>query len=142
MDECDESGQEDRRRSPARSGRLQAAHSGRNQLTKAARSFRREPTASEQLLWQQLRRGRLQGCAFRRQHPIGPFIADFCCPVQSLIVEIDGAVHAGQQEADLARQRQLEARGYRVLRVTAHAVETRMGEVLQLIIKCLDSPQS
>jgi very-short-patch-repair endonuclease len=114
------------------------SHSVRNQLTQAARSFRREPTASERQLWKELRRGQLRGHVFRRQHPIGPFIVDFCSPVQSLIVEIDGPIHAAQRDADAERQRQLEARGYRILRITAHDVETCMPAVLEAISNSLD----
>jgi very-short-patch-repair endonuclease len=138
LDERDDQAEEGHRRRPAKSGRLQKSRSGRHRLTQAARSFRNVPTGSENLLWQQLRRGRLHGHTFRRQHPIGPYIADFCCPVQSFIVEIDGPIHAEQRDADAERQCQLEASGYRILRVTAHDVETRMSAVLQAISDSLD----
>jgi very-short-patch-repair endonuclease len=92
------------------------------------------------LLWHELRRGQVRGCVFRRQHPIGPFIVDFCCPARSVIVEIDGPIHATQQGADTERQQRLEARGYRIIRVTAHDVETDMPAVLQTVTQGLDHP--
>lgn len=137
LDGRDDQAEEDQPRRPAKSGRLSKLRSEQQPLTQAARIFRKAPTASEHLLWQQLRRGRFHGYGFRRQHPIGPFIADFCCPVQSLIVEIDGPIHAEQREADAERQRRLEARGYSILRITAHDVETRMADVLQAITDSL-----
>ena len=133
---------EDREEAPARSGRLRVPRLVRNQLIQAARSFRQRQTKSEQLLWQELRRGRMSGHVFRRQHPIGPFIADFCCPARSLIVEIDGPIHASQSEADSERQRYLEALGYGVIRVTAIDVETQLSAVLHTIRRCLESLDS
>jgi very-short-patch-repair endonuclease len=118
---------------PAVSGRLRRRRSVRNELTQAARSFRKVPTVSERLLWQQLRRNQLQGYTFRRQHPIGPFIVDFCCPQKNVIVEIDGPVHAGQGAADAERQSRLEAQGYTIVRLTADEVETRMADALHRI---------
>jgi very-short-patch-repair endonuclease len=126
---------------PAVSGRLRQRRSVRNELTQAARSFRKGPTASERLLWQQLRRNQLQGYTFRRQHPIGPFIVDFCCPQRNVIVEIDGPIHAGQGAADAERQSRLEAQGYRVIRVTADEVETCMPSVLHRIAESLHLPR-
>jgi len=57
-----------------------------------AREFRRSPTLPESLLWQHLRQ-RPHGLKFRRQHPFGPFIADFYCPAARLVVEVDGGSH-------------------------------------------------
>ncbi len=54
---------------------------------------------------------------FRRQTVIGQYIVDFCCPAHKLIVEVDGESHVGRGNADEARSRLLEQRGYRVLRV-------------------------
>jgi very-short-patch-repair endonuclease len=139
LGEYKEAGSKGQQKRPAKSGRLRKLRSDQQPLTQVARTFRKVPTASENLLWQQLRRGQLQGYVFRRQHPIDLFVVDFCCPVRSLIVEIDGPVHAGQGDADAERQRQLEARGYRLFRVTAHEVETRMAAVLQAISESLDS---
>src|SRR3546814_1612008 len=71
-------------------------------------------TDAEQKLWQHLRGGQLDGLKFRRQHPIPPYIADFCCVAVKLIVELDGSQHS--EQADAVRTRYLEAHGWRILR--------------------------
>ena len=58
-----------------------------------ARLLRENATQSESLLWQLLRRKQLCGLKFRRQHPIGPFFADFACVSRKLVIEIDGGYH-------------------------------------------------
>src|SRR4051812_26842208 len=84
-------------------------------LRDMVRAARHEPTPAERLLWQKLRRKQL-GVQFRRQHPIYVFYADFCCPSEDLIVELDGPIHDQQRERDAERTEVLEALGYRVLR--------------------------
>ena len=75
-------------------------------------------TEGERKLWALLRRKRLSGFRFRRQQPIGPYIADFFCPSAKLVIEIDGGGHAHEVQTghDALRTRWLEANGYRVLR--------------------------
>ncbi|MGX5800899.1 endonuclease domain-containing protein [Bradyrhizobium sp. Arg314] len=80
-----------------------------------ARTLRREMTEAENKLWQELRDRRLDRIKFRRQVPIGKYIADFACLQARLIVELDGSQHA-DSESDLARGAELKARGFRVLR--------------------------
>src|SRR5271169_58007 len=80
-----------------------------------ARSLRSDQPDAERKLWSVLRRHAL-GVKFRRQHPIGSFIVDFCCIEERLIVELDGSQHALQTETDARRTRFLKAKGYRVLR--------------------------
>lgn len=79
-----------------------------------ARRLRRDATDAERKLWQHLRAGRFDGVKFRRQHPIPPYIADFCCVAARLIVELDGSQHS--DEVDAARTRYLQSQGWRVLR--------------------------
>ena len=81
-----------------------------------ARTLRREMTEAEKRLWQILRSRQTEGYRFRRQVPIGGFIADFVCHAARLIVEIDGGQHDPSSEAEASRTRFLEAEGYRVLR--------------------------
>ena len=81
-----------------------------------ARNLRRDMTEAEQRLWQMLRSRQTEGYRFRRQVPIGGFIADFVCHAARLIVEIDGGQHDPSSEAEASRTRFLEAEGYRVLR--------------------------
>jgi len=61
-----------------------------------ARRPRRERTDAEKKLWARLRDRQLCSAKFRRQHPIGPFITDFCCVERGLVVELDGGHHAEQ----------------------------------------------
>ena len=70
-----------------------------------ARQLRRDQSDAEQALWARLRDRQLWGAKFRRQHPIGPFVADFCCPQGKLIVELDGGQHAARVAADQKRSR-------------------------------------
>jgi len=67
-------------------------------LELAAHGLRRNPTPAEKTLWQALRNRQLAGLKFRRQHPLGPFILDFCCPARMLVVEVDGAAHDAQAD--------------------------------------------
>ena len=80
-----------------------------------ARTLRRDMTEAERRLWQMLRSRQTEDCRFRRQVPIGGFIADFACHAARLIVEIDGGQH-DPSESEASRTRFLEGEGYRVLR--------------------------
>ena len=77
-------------------------------------------TSSEIRVWLYLRRRKLDGWKFRRQHPIGPYVVDFYCPAARLVVELDGNSHDGSKdEYEDRRQAWLESQGYRVLRLSA-----------------------
>ena len=79
-----------------------------------SRRLRREMTDAERKLWQHLRGSQLDGFKFRRQHPVPPYIADFCCVGKKLIVELDGSQH--NEHKDAARTRFLESLGWKVIR--------------------------
>ena len=83
------------------------------------------------MLWSALRGQRL-GAHFRRQHPIDCFIVDFASIAHRLVVEVDGAIHGDAEHArrDAARQRALEALGWRVLRLDAELVESDLASAL------------
>ncbi|MFN8591693.1 MAG: endonuclease domain-containing protein [Thermomicrobiales bacterium] len=100
----------------------------------AGRELRSTQTPAEETLWQALRNRKLAGLKFRRQHPIGPFMADFCCPDRRLIIELDGSVHARMQEEDSAREAILVAAGYTVLRFDNGAVAEDLSAVLNAIL--------
>jgi len=80
-----------------------------------ARRLRRDMTEAEDRLWRELRSRRLDRIKFRRQVPIGPYIADFACLDARLIIEIDGSQHA-ESRHDAVRDTELKRRGFRVLR--------------------------
>jgi len=81
-----------------------------------AKAMRRNPTEAEQKLWLILKDRRFSGFKFRRQVPIGPFIADFVCYSRRLIVELDGSQHAGSA-ADEHRAATLAEKGFATIRV-------------------------
>jgi hypothetical protein len=82
------------------------------------------------MLWQRLRNQQLSGLKFRRQHPLGPFIADFYCAACRLVMEIDGDIHDLQPERDAARTEQFEQYGYRVIRFRNKQVLNDVEDVL------------
>ena len=98
-----------------------------------ARRLRRDQTEAERRLWERLRARQLSGFKFRRQHPIGRFIVDFCCQEYGIVVELDGGQHAVQFEADHIRSEFLARRGYRVLRFWNNEVLENIEAVLQQI---------
>jgi very-short-patch-repair endonuclease len=80
-----------------------------------ARQLRREMTEAEDKLWRELRSRQLDRIKFRRQVPVGPYIADFACLEAALIVELDGSQHA-ESRRDAIRDAELKRRGFRILR--------------------------
>jgi len=91
----------------------------------------------ERKLWSRLRDRRLCGARFRRQHPIGPFIADFCCTETKLVVELDGGQHGLQKRSDAERTAFLAGQGYRVIRFWDNEALTNTESVLLRIIEAL-----
>lgn len=85
---------------------------------KRARHLRREAPFPERLVWSRLRGSQIAGVKFRRQHPVGPYFADFACEALKLIVELDGDTHGTpeQQVYDQRRSAFLEAQGWTVIR--------------------------
>jgi very-short-patch-repair endonuclease len=104
------------------------------------RGLRRDQTEAERRLWARLRHRQLHYIKFRRQHPVGPFITDFCCPEHRLVVELDGGQHVVQADADQARTAFLMQRGYHVLRFWNHEVIENIEAVLQQIAAELRDP--
>jgi len=100
-----------------------------------ARALRKNMTPQEKRIWFFLRQKRFQGMRFRRQAPIGPYIADFLCLNPRLIIEIDGGQHnMPEHEAyDKKRTDYLEARGYKVLRFWDREVNLHIESVLDAI---------
>jgi very-short-patch-repair endonuclease len=99
----------------------------------SARELRTRQTEAELVLWAALRNRGLGGLKFRRQHPIGPFVADFCCPDRRLVVELDGDVHETQVEHDAEREALLVAAGYRVLRFRNETITADLSSALAQI---------
>ena len=115
---------------------------GEYRVTAKARALRQNMTKAEVILWVNLRKRALNGARFRRQHPIGPFIADFTCPAAKLIVEVDGATHATSEELayDARRTKYLEQQGWAVIRVNNSDVYENMDGVWRTIAARLAPP--
>jgi len=93
-----------------------------------ARELRRDGSRAEQICWDLLRDRRIEDAKFRRQHPIGPYFADFACVSRKIVIEIDGGHHAHQVAADARRTAAMEREGWRVLRFWANeVVQNREG---------------
>ncbi|WMT91092.1 DUF559 domain-containing protein [Pelagibacterium sp. H642] len=96
-----------------------------------AKSMRRNPTEAERQMWLLLKDRRLAEYKFRRQVPIGPYIADFVCYASRLIVELDGSQHGEQLYAD--RNAWLKSKGFRVLRVWNNQLTAEREAVLDAL---------
>lgn len=94
-------------------------------------------TDAERKLWSGLR-GEQLGFKFRRQHPLGHYIADFACLEPKLIVELDGSQHADTQAYDLARDAFLKSHGFAVLRFPSNAPFQNHDGVLSAILHQLN----
>jgi very-short-patch-repair endonuclease len=106
-----------------------------SKLRSNARALRKNSTDVERNLWSELRDHRLNGASFRRQVPIGNYIADFVCHAAKLVIELDGGQHFsdGQEAADAKRSTIIEATGFHVLRFSNHDVMTNRAGVLEVI---------
>jgi very-short-patch-repair endonuclease len=107
-------------------------------LLHRAAEQRKEPTSAEAKLWFYLRTLREDGIHFRRQHAIGPYIADFCAPRYKLIIEVDGSQHLDQQDYDTDRTASLETSGYKVLRFWNTDVLNSIQDVMTQILQALE----
>ncbi len=99
-----------------------AAQAFRNRESKKpirayARQMRRLPTECEKRFWWRVKDRRLAGHKFKRQVPIGSYIADFLCVERKLIVELDGGQHIDRKAYDRKRDAFLISHGYRVIRI-------------------------
>ena len=105
-----------------------------------AREQRQNMADCEKRLWYALRSRRFLGFKFRRQVPLGPFIADFTCKSARLLIEIDGDSHGNDAQAarDAERTRWLECDGWRVMRFWAGDLSS-MDEVTERIFAELEA---
>ncbi len=102
-----------------------------------ARTLRRDATEAEKLLWRKLREA-FPAAKFRRQSPVGPYIADFLSVRHAIIIEVDGGQHALQTQRDERRSAFLQTQGYRVLRFWNNEVLSNPDGVLQAVAGVLD----
>jgi cyclase len=120
------------KKSPYKKGGL---FEGANPLVfELAKDLRRNMTHAETILWMHLKAG-IKGLKVRRQHPIGNYVADFCCFKLKLIIEVDGAIHKNERVKayDTERQTNLEKLGYEFLRFQNQEIEKDIESALSRI---------
>ncbi|MEN6404949.1 MAG: DUF559 domain-containing protein [Thermoguttaceae bacterium] len=100
-----------------------------------ARNLRQTQTPPEELLWLALRNGQIGGLKFRRQYPIGPYVADFYCHRVGLVVEVDGMSHDDRILQDAEKTKFIEAQNLRILRVTNEDVMCDLDAVTREIAR-------
>jgi very-short-patch-repair endonuclease len=90
-------------------------------------------TGPESKLWARLKRKQFEGLKFRRQHGIGPYIVDFFCPEQRLVIEVDGDTHGNEDQIleDKERDNYLQSLGLQVIRYRNDDVQKNLDGVLQ-----------
>ena len=102
--------------------------------TGKARELRKNMTEVEKTLWKHLRLRQFEGYKFRRQQPIGNYIADFVCFEKRLIIEVDGGQHAERVEYDSSRKEWLEGQGFRILRFWNNQVLKEIEGVKEVVM--------
>jgi very-short-patch-repair endonuclease len=101
--------------------------------------MRHEAAPAEQKLWRCLRDRQLGGFKFKRQHRIGPFIADFYCAEYKLVLESDGSSHLDRAAYDLRRTAWMTEQGYRVVRYANTDIHDHLESVLEDILREIES---
>ena len=111
-------------------------------LIKFARELRKNSTLQERKLWSFLKSSKFYGYKFRRQFPIGDYIADFCCVKAKLVIELDGGQHNMAKEIDYDRRRDkfIKNSGYRVLRIWNNDIDNNLEGVGEKIYQMLGNP--
>jgi adenine-specific DNA-methyltransferase len=104
-----------------------------------ARHLRRTQTNAERRLWLALRNRKLGRHKFRRQQPIGPYIVDFICFEEKLIIELDGDQHDQPENAtaDAARTAYLERQGFRVMRFWNRELDRSLDGVVETVFRAI-----
>ena len=100
-----------------------------------ARVLRQNMTEAERRIWKMLRLRQMNGHKFRRQVPIGQYIADFTCHEARLIVEIDGGQHDPSARSEMERTAFMRSEGYRVLRFWNNEVLQNLDGVHETVAR-------
>ena len=104
-------------------------------LVRLAQELRKQQTDAEAYLWERLRKSKLAGFKFRRQHPMGGFILDFYCEEKRLAIEVDGGIHDQEEvkRRDIYRQKLVEETKIKVIRFTNDEVMRNIDGILAVI---------
>jgi very-short-patch-repair endonuclease len=108
---------------------------GNPDLLAHSRDNRKNQSTAEKILWQHLRSRQMKGFKFRRQHPIGTYIADFICVSANLIIELDGDSHTERREYDARRDDWLRSKGLLVFRCFNTDVIENMDGLMETVWK-------
>ena len=105
------------------------------ELKNYRKQLRNHSTSAEATLWTYLQKSQLGNRKFRRQHSLGNFIADFYCPSEKLVIELDGEGHFWQpgMEKDRVKENYLRSIGITVIRFENKLVFEDIQWVLQQI---------
>jgi very-short-patch-repair endonuclease len=103
-------------------------------LVDRIQTLRDNPTPGEHQLWSLIEETRPEGFEFRRQHPIGSYIADFYCPVHKCVIEIDSPSPGSSQEYDLKRDRYMTQLGITVFRFTEEDAQSNPEAILETVV--------
>ncbi len=115
----------------------------RKRMIARGRRLRRESTFPERLLWGRLRNHRCAGLKFRRQHAVGPYVVDFFCASERIVVELDGRSHDDRGPQDRERQDYLERQGLSVMRFSNDRLLADLDGVVEAIAAaCPAAPPS
>lgn len=96
-------------------------------------------TETERRVWSRLRSRQVGGYKFRRQVPVGPYVVDFICSSDRLVIEVDGTGH-DDEDKDKRKTEWLQAKGYRLLRIPASDIDESMDDVIHGIYLELTEP--
>jgi very-short-patch-repair endonuclease len=100
-----------------------------------AKSLRRAMTVPEKVLFAELRKLRTRGLVFRRQHPLGQFVADFYCASAKLVIEVDGPTHNRTGTKDRFRDAWMRERGISTIRFSVQEIDTNLDGVVATIVR-------
>jgi very-short-patch-repair endonuclease len=111
----------------------------KNTTLNQAKMLRKNMTEQEKVLWNILRNNQFYGLKFRRQVPIGNYVADFVCEIQNLIIELDGGQHNEIENIEKDKQKTvfLESKGYKVLRFWNNEVDNNLDGVCEVIYRTI-----
>jgi len=106
-----------------------------------AKALRKNMTDAEKILWGYLKT-KPNGFKFRRQHPLGIYIADFYCHKLKLVIELDGSIHDNEEvkQNDVIRQKLIEEDGLKVIRFTNNAVMNNLNQVQKALEEYMQKP--
>lgn len=107
-------------------------------LNNNAGKLRNNSTAAEVILWNELKAGKLRGYKFNRQKPIANCIVDFYCKKLSLVLEIDGESHIGNELKDIERAGKLEKLGLYILRFPDEYIKQSLDIVMNKLNEYID----